>query len=87
MQVQSLGWEDPLKEGTATHSNILAWRIPWAEEVSKSQTRLKRLSMHACTKVKNLSNKENFAPEFCIRTLLILDATRFPTTLQRKVGA
>ena len=27
--VQSLGWEDPLKKGKATHSNILAWRIPW----------------------------------------------------------
>ena len=26
------GWEDPLEEGTATHSNILAWRIPWTEE-------------------------------------------------------
>ena len=30
-QVQSLGWEDPLKKGTATHSSILAWRIPWTE--------------------------------------------------------
>ena len=30
--VQSLGWEDPLEKGTATHSSILAWRIPWAEE-------------------------------------------------------
>ena len=30
--VQSLGWEDPLDEGMATHSNILAWRIPWTEE-------------------------------------------------------
>ena len=28
-QAQSLGWEDPLEEGTATHSSILAWRIPW----------------------------------------------------------
>ena len=27
--VQSLGWEDPLKKGTATHSSILVWRIPW----------------------------------------------------------
>ena len=27
--VRSLGWEDPLEEGTATHSSILAWRIPW----------------------------------------------------------
>jgi len=27
--VQSLGWKDPLGKGTATHSSILAWRIPW----------------------------------------------------------
>ena len=32
MQVQSLGLEDPLEEGMATHSGILAWRIPWTEE-------------------------------------------------------
>ena len=32
MQVQSLGWEDPLEEGMATHSRILAWKIPWTEE-------------------------------------------------------
>ena len=30
--VQSLGWEDPLEEGMATHSDILAWRIPWTQE-------------------------------------------------------
>ena len=30
-QVRSLGWEDPLEEGIATHSSILAWRIPWTE--------------------------------------------------------
>ena len=30
--VQSLGGEDPLEEGMATHSSILAWRIPWTEE-------------------------------------------------------
>ena len=30
--VQSLGQEDPLEEGMATHSHILAWRIPWTEE-------------------------------------------------------
>ena len=29
---QSLGWEDPPEKGTATHSSILAWRIPWTEE-------------------------------------------------------
>ena len=46
--VQSLGWEDPLEEGMATHSSILAWRIPlnrgtwWAivHGVAKSQTQL-----------------------------------------------
>ena len=32
MQVRSLGWEDPLQEDKATHSSILAWRIPWTEE-------------------------------------------------------
>ena len=32
MWVQSLGREDPLEEGMATHSSILAWRIPWTEE-------------------------------------------------------
>ena len=30
-QSQSLGWEDPLEEGMVTHSNILAWRIPWTD--------------------------------------------------------
>jgi len=30
--VQSLGWEDPLETGMATHSSILAWSIPWTEE-------------------------------------------------------
>ena len=30
--VQSLGWEDPLEKEMATHSSILAWRIPWMEE-------------------------------------------------------
>ena len=31
-QVQSLGWEDSLEKRMATHSSILAWRIPWTEE-------------------------------------------------------
>ena len=30
--VQSLGWDDPLEKGMATHSNILAWGIPWTDE-------------------------------------------------------
>ena len=53
MWVQSLGQEDPLEEGMATHSSTLAWRNPWKEELgglrsigSQSQTPLKQLSTH-----------------------------------------
>ena len=53
MRVRALGWEDPLEESLATHSSILAWRIPWTEEpsglqsiVSQNQARLKQLSTH-----------------------------------------
>ena len=56
--VLPLGREDPLEEDIATHSSILAWRIPWTEEpgatvhrVTKSQTWLKWLSMHTHTKL------------------------------------
>ena len=37
-QVQSLGQEDPLEKGMATHSSILAWRIPWTEEADELQS-------------------------------------------------
>ena len=32
MQICSVGWEDPLEEGMATHTSVLAWRIPWTEK-------------------------------------------------------
>ena len=38
MQVQSLGWEDPLEEEMATHSSVLAWKIPWTEKPSGLQS-------------------------------------------------
>ena len=51
MQVLSLGQEDPLEKGMATHSSILVWKIPWTEEPgrlqsieSESRTRPKQLS-------------------------------------------
>ena len=37
-RVQSLGWEDPLEKGLATHSSILAWRVPWTEEPGRLQS-------------------------------------------------
>ena len=36
--IHSLGWEDPLGKGKATHSSILAWRIPWTEEAGGLQS-------------------------------------------------
>ena len=54
-RVQTLDQGDPLEKGMATYSSMLAWRIPWTEEpgrlhtvcrITKSQTRLKQLSMH-----------------------------------------
>ena len=37
-RVQSLGWEDPLRKGMATHPSILAWKIPWTEELGGLQS-------------------------------------------------
>ena len=45
-QVQSLGWEDPLEKGMATHSSILAWRIPWTEKPGRLQTMGSQNSRH-----------------------------------------
>ena len=44
IRVQSLSWEDPLEEEMATHSNFLAWTVPWTEEPSGLQAmRLQRV--------------------------------------------
>ena len=56
IRVRFLGWEDPLKEGMATHSSILAWRLPWTEEtgglwsIGLQRVRPKLFSMHAVWK-------------------------------------
>ena len=59
--VRSLGWEDPLEEGMATHSSILAWRIPWTEEPGglqsmghKESDMTERLSTHTTLSIDNL---------------------------------
>ena len=70
-RVWSLGWEDPLEEGLATHCSVLAWRIPWAEKpgglqfmgLQKNQSRLKQLSTQACTFIReecDVCEKLNF---------------------------
>ena len=50
MWVQSLGLEDPLEEGMAAHSRVLAWRIPWTEEPGGLwSTGSQRVRHHGCT--------------------------------------
>ena len=46
MQIQSLGWEDTLDQGIATHSSILDWRIPWTEEPSGLQSKVSQRVGH-----------------------------------------
>ena len=65
MWVQSLGWEDPLEEEMATHSSLLAWKIPWTEEPGglqpmggiqftgrKESDMAEQLSMRACMRAR-----------------------------------
>ena len=48
--VRSLGWEDPLETGKATHSHILAWRIPWTSSWGRKESdTTERLSVHKPT--------------------------------------
>ena len=67
-RVRSLGWDDPLEEGMATHSSILAWRIQWTEEPGgrqsigqQSWTGLNQFSM-ACT---HIHQDNPFRPPLC----------------------
>ena len=55
MQVRSLGWEDPLEKEMATHSNLLAWKNSWTEELGKLQFMgLQRVRQDLATKQQNM---------------------------------
>ena len=57
IQVQSLGWEDPLEKGMATHSSILAWRISWTVEPGGLQSReLQRVGHDRATSTHTYTN-------------------------------
>ena len=56
--VQSLGWEDPLEKGNATHSSILAWRIPWAVQSMRSQRVRQDWATFTVTKTENSSSSD-----------------------------
>ena len=73
--VRSLGWEDPLEEEMATHSSILAWRIPWVEEPGGLQSTGSQRVRHHCMISLSLSiygyNKKTipFSPQFYLKWL------------------
>ena len=74
MQVQSLGWEDPLEEEMSTHSRILAWEIPWTEEPGELHrvTELdmtEQLGMHACVRNQDLGAR-------CVHCYWVVMASR-----------
>ena len=58
---QSVGWEDPLEEDMATHSSILAWRIPWTVEPGRLQghkeSDMTQVTQHTCTETNRGRNK------------------------------
>ena len=62
--IPSLGWEDPLEKGTATHSSILAWRIPWT---ILAQT-VKRLPTMRETRVRFLGREYPLEKEMAIHS-------------------
>ena len=72
-QVRFLGREDPLEKEMATHSSILAWRIPWTEEPDrlyspcgcKTRTQLSDLTTTTTTVRENLSKQHDSRKEEC----------------------
>ena len=69
--IQSLGWENPLEKGKATHSSILAWKIPWTVHgVTKSQTQLSDFHFHLrdvlCVRFKLIpsSDRDGFQQQY-----------------------
>ena len=54
-RVQSLDWEDPLEEDIATHSSILAWKIPWPEEPSRPRSIEPQRVRHKCSDLAHTS--------------------------------
>ena len=67
--VRSLSWEDPLEKGMATHSSILAWRIPWTEEHGRIQSmRLQRVGYDQATNIFTFIFKTNFNSNLTVMT-------------------
>ena len=76
-RVRSLVREDPLEEGMATHSHILAWRIPWTEEPG----RLQPMELHSHTRLKRLSTHGSCGLFINVFTTLVISLKKYPFQL------
>ena len=76
--VQSLGWEDPLGKGIATHSSILAWRIPWTEDPGGLQS----MGSKRVRYTERLTQQQSFMPQL---QLLICCFVQLPSGVQLSV--
>ena len=84
MQVQSLGWEDPLEKEMTTHSSILAWEIPWTNEPGGLQSRgSQRVGQDLLTRQQQQDASLTEAPLALGISFLILRKSREST--QRKI--
>ena len=81
-QVQSPGWKDPLEEGMAIHSSVLAWRAA-IQGVTKSQTWLKLLSTHAAGSEGGGLCEKNRTEDECRRSRMVGLANRNRAQLPR----
>ena len=70
-QVQSLGWEDSLEKRMATHSSILAWRIPWTEPGGLQSMGLQRAGCDLATEHKNIVLPHSYVFENYVLILLL----------------
>ena len=71
MQVQSLGWEDPLEKGMASHSSVLAWRIWWTEEPGRLQSVGSQKSQKGLSDETNSNNSNERYKSLWIKVLIM----------------
>ena len=75
--IRSFGWEDPLQKGKATHSSILAWRIPWAEDPGGLQSKA-TVTGHVIKQI----GFQNVVPVYLLScSLWRIKSFHFPTSL------
>ena len=72
LQVWSLGWEDPLEQEMATHSSILAWKMPWTEETGVLQSMWSQRIGHD-----GVTKQQQYLKTFQVRLVVVLNSMVF----------